>query len=93
MKYTNLKRFFELNELKQSEICRKVGIHPNSFSRIVNGKCHASHSTRELLKLCLQKILDKKEEEHQKRMKELKKLLSVSMEEICPRQKASSWDV
>ena len=86
MKKTKLKQYFGKQRIKQTEVCRKLQLHPNHFSRVINGHKNTSPQTIQLLRLYLQNLLDKKFEEYEKLGMELEQqqqLLNEALEELC----------
>lgn len=86
MKKTKLKQYFGEQNLKQNAVCRELHLHPNHFSRVINGHKGTSPQTIKLLRLYLQNLLDKKFEEHEKwgmELKEQQQLLNEALEEVC----------
>lgn len=85
MKNTKLKQIFSKMNLRHNVISRELHLHPNHFSRVINGHKFLSPQSKELLRLYLQNVLDNKFEEHEKRGKELQQqqcLLNEALEEL-----------
>ena len=86
MKSTKLKQYFSSFKVNQTRFSREVGLHPNHFSRIINGKKATSTGSIKLMRLTLQNLLDKKFQEHEKRgmeLQEQQRLLNEALEELC----------